>query len=130
MNQPSRHHAGFSAVELLIALFVAAVFLAAGHQLYTAIVRDSGSMRQRARASAIAQDYLQRYSSSAPVVCAPGNALTDEPVTPEPEDLSEAHVTIAYTCPTPSISNLTRTQVTVRYGDEGNTVSHAMFATR
>jgi Tfp pilus assembly protein PilV len=52
--------AGFSTVELLITLFVAAVFLAAGYQLYLVTVRDSGDVRQRARASAIAYDYLRR----------------------------------------------------------------------
>jgi len=53
-------HQGFSAVELLITLFIAATFLVAGFQLYSTIIKDSGSIRLTVRASNVAYNYLQK----------------------------------------------------------------------
>jgi len=44
-QKPMMHvnkQAGFSAVELLITLFVAAAFLVAGYSLYNVVIKDGG----------------------------------------------------------------------------------------
>lgn len=57
-------HKGFTAVELLIALFIAAAFMLVGYQLYTVVIRDAASVRNRAKASTIANDYVNREAAS------------------------------------------------------------------
>ena len=121
---------GFSAVELLITLFVAAVFLVAGHQLYSTIIRDSGASRQKARASNIAYDYLRRQAASAPTTCAPSTPVDNVKITPDPEGLVNVFVTVSYSCPQGSLSGLTKVQSTVRYGTDGGEVSHAVFTSK
>jgi type II secretory pathway component PulJ len=48
---------GFSTVELLVSLVVAALFLFAGYSFYNSILRFSTDSRSRARADLIAQEY-------------------------------------------------------------------------
>lgn len=45
---------GFSAVELLVSLFVAAMFLSAGYQLYSIVIKNGGETRAQSTASSIA----------------------------------------------------------------------------
>lgn len=52
---------GFSAVELLITLFIAAMFIVAGYQLYSFSFARSIEAGQDARASDLAYDLLQAY---------------------------------------------------------------------
>lgn len=121
---------GFSAVELMVTLFVAVVFLAAGHQMYNAIVQDSGETRQRARASNIAYDYLHRYADNIPAVCATATPVNNTAVTPDPEGLTNVRVTVTYSCPQSTLANLTRVQVKVSYGSESQEVVHAMYTSQ
>lgn len=123
----SAHQAGFSAVELLITLFIAVIFLAAGHQMYTNIIRDSSEVRQRAQASSIAYDYLQRYAATAPQPCASSTPLSNVAVPATHEGLNDVRVSIQYSCP-PASTRLARVQATVNYG-QGRSVVHAMYAT-
>ncbi len=54
MNIKSTHKLqqnGFTAVELLITLFIAAVFLFAGYQLYTQVIRDGRDADKTAKLS-------------------------------------------------------------------------------
>ena len=117
----TRKQAGFTAVELLIALTIAATLLIAGYQLYAVTIQaalrvttqDSGDVRQRSRASNLALDYLRRYSASAPVTCSASTAVNNQAVTPTPPGLSDVFVTVSYTCPQASIPTLTRVQVKI-----------------
>jgi Tfp pilus assembly protein PilV len=124
--------AGFSTVELLITLFVAAVFLAAGYQLYLVTVRDSGDVRQRARASAIAYDYLRRNAATVPTICSSATSTPIE-ITPAPEGLARAKVSVSRSCAQSGLSNLSRIEVTVRYNHDSapgdKDVTHAIYAT-
>lgn len=124
----NRQQAGFTAVELLIALTIAATLLIAGYQLYAVIIQDSGDVRQRARASNVALDYLRRYSADAPANCSAGTAVNNQAVTPTPEGLSDVFVTVSYTCPQSSIPVLTRVQVKVNYSGNKE-VTHAIYRT-
>ena len=128
MNIPADHQSGFSTVELLIALFIVAIFLAAGHQLYTAIVQDSGETRQRAKANNIAYNTLRRYADSAPGACAAGTEVDNVLRTPDPEGLTNVRTTVTYSCPQSSLPGLTKVQVKITYGAESKEVVHAMYA--
>lgn len=131
MTKHTTPQAGFSAVELLITLFIAAAFLATGYMLYSSIVRDSGATRQRAQASNIAYDYLRRYAAQVPSSCTSSTPLNNASITAE--GLAAVRVTVQYSCPQASaIPALTRVQATVRYGSttEPLEVSHAIYATQ
>ncbi len=129
MSQPTTQ-AGFSAVELLVTLFVAAIFLIAGHQLYSTIIRDSGATRQKARASNIAYDYLRRHAASAPTPCAASTPVNNTAITPDPEGLVNVFVTVAYSCPQGTLTGLVKVKATVRYGTDGGEVSHAVYTSK
>ncbi len=127
------HHksqSGFSAVELLVTLFVAAIFLIAGHQLYTTIIRDSGASRQKARASNLAYDYLRRYAATAPTTCASSTPVDNVEEDPVPEGLVNVFTTVTYSCPQGSLTGLTKVQATVHYGTDGGEVSHAVYVSK
>lgn len=126
----SMYQKGLSSVELLITLFVAVAFLAAGHQLYNAVIKDSGAARQRIRASAIAQERLQQYAASIPSNCSASSLISDEPITPEPEDLLGSRITASYSCPVSSLRSLTKTQVTITYNNGESSVTHATYSSR
>jgi Tfp pilus assembly protein PilV len=90
---------GFSAVELLITLFIAAAFLISGFQLYAVVLKDGGEARMSARAANAATEYLQQYKSNVAVEnpCESSNPLTDSPVTVT--GLSNTTVSVSITCP-------------------------------
>lgn len=115
--------AGFSTVELLITLFVAALFLGAGYLLYNTIVRESGGARRQARASNVAYRYLRTYSDAVPASCVEREVLADQALAPPVDTLPDARVWVTYSCPEPG---LTKVEVTVRYGREE--VTHALYA--
>ena len=125
MSVPRSNH-GFSTVELLIALFVAALFLLTGYQLYGAVIRDSGESRQRARASNIAQDYLRRYAAQVPTTCTVNASwLANQSITAD--GLANVRVSVARTCPDTGVPSLSKVETRVTYGED-QTVTHAIYA--
>lgn len=89
---------GFSAVELLITLFVAAAFLISGYQLYAVVMKDSGEARLRAKAANLASDYLQRYKSSATKPCSTSSYTPLTNSNSEP-GLSNVTLSVDISCP-------------------------------
>lgn len=124
---------GFSAVELLITLFVAALFLAAGYTLYDAIVGRSAEARQQAQADNIAYDYLRRYEATVTTPCAASTPVNRVAISgDQAEGLARPLVTVAISCPYgSSINRLSKVTVTVEYGDGGDqrSVTHEVLAT-
>lgn len=118
--------AGFSAVELLITLFVAATFIAAGYQLYTVIIQNGGEARARARASNIAYDNLRRYTKQAVNPCAVVTP-TPTPTIPADSSLSNATITVTIDCPYGVGTTVTKVSVSVKYNSPQQEVVHAVF---
>lgn len=133
---------GFSAVELLITLFIAAAFLICGYQLYDLIIKDSGETRTQARASNLAYDYLQQYKLKAENPCNESIAgLPNDQEVPDVDKLSNVRLTVAITCPydnvpageTPTpVTTLSKVSVTITYGTGINakTVNTATYVTK
>lgn len=118
---------GFSTVELLISLFVAAAFIATGFQLFGVVVNDSNAARLRSRASNIAYENLRQYSSAVGAVCSP----VPSNVTPTaPSDLPLATITVSYSCPYGNSSKTTRIKVTVNYNASADVVEEALDVTK
>ncbi len=88
---------GFTAIELLITLLIAAAFLVTGYQLYAVIIKDGGNTRAQARASNVAYDYLRRYSSTITSPCTASTPLNNAPISVS--DISSVQVTVSLTCP-------------------------------
>lgn len=126
--------AGFSAIELLITIFVAAAFLAAGYQLYSAVLRYGSDTRNQTTASNIAYDYLRRYSSQATNPCTVVTP-TPAPTIPTPPAggtaLPSPSITASITCPYGTSNGTSLVSVTVTYGytSPQKQVQHAVYVT-
>lgn len=110
---------GFSTIELLISIFIAAAFITTGFQLFTVVIQDGTEARQRSRASNVAHENLRKYTGSVTAVCSsrPGT------VTPAaPSDLPRASITVSFSCPYGPDSKTTRIEATVTYGTPQQTV--------
>lgn len=116
---------GFTAVELLVTLFIAAAFLMSGYQLYSLIMKDGGEVRATAKASNEVYNYLQQYKPSATNPCTTQTPLTDSPKTVD--TLSNVTVTVAITCPYSSTTSVSKITVTMKYNTPQQTVSNATY---
>lgn len=119
---------GFTAIELLITLFIAAAFLASGYQLYSVVIKDGGETRAQTRASNIAYDYLRRYTTAVTSPCTPQTPLTNSALTTP--GLSNVTVTVAISCPYPSSTSVSKVQATVNYNTPQQAMTNAVFITQ
>lgn len=114
---------GFSAVELLISLFIAVAFIGAAYQLYAVVVKDGGDAKLRAKANDIAYDRLRASSTIATNPCtAPAPTTTAIPAS----ELPNASAVVTITCPY-AASSTSKVSVSVKYGTPQQEVVHALF---
>ena len=118
---------GFTAVELLVTLFIAVIFLIAGYTLYVTIIRDSGGALQQTQASNLAYDYMRRYAANATSPCTANPPLSSATPTASDNNPPNARVTVAITCPDSTRPTLSLVTVTVTYGT-GEALTHAIYA--
>lgn len=125
---PKTAQAGFSAIELLITLFVGAAFVATGYQLYSVIIQSSSDARFRSRASNIAYENLRKYSPQATNPC---SVVTPSPTpsVPSSSGLSSPTITVEFSCPFGTSSGTSQVKVTLTYGSPQQEVSHAIYVT-
>ncbi len=116
---------GFTAVELLVTLFVAAAFLIAGYQLFSLVIRDGGQTRSESRAGNVAYDYLRRYTSNATNPCSPQTPLTNSPITIT--GTVDARVTVEIECPIAATPSLSKVTATVSYNNPVQTVTYSTY---
>jgi Tfp pilus assembly protein PilE len=125
MKLPTRTESGFTAVELLVTLFVAVAFLATGYQLYTVIIESGGTARTQAKASNIAYAALRKYAPQAVKPCVASSPAATIPAgsLPTPNSIS-----VDISCPGGTGTTTTsKIQVTVTYGSPSEQVVHALF---
>ncbi len=110
---------GFSAVELLITLFIGFLFIMMGYQLYSTIIASSGESRQRATANNIAYAELRKYAgksgdyANSQISCSnPTAAYNLNPVPKVPSVSSVAEMTVNI-CTPDNIPTLRRVTVTI-----------------
>lgn len=104
---------GFTAVELLITLFVAAAFLVASYQLFNVVIKDGGSARAESRASNVAYDYMRRYTNSATIPCSASTPLNNSAI--DIDGLTDVTITVAITCLPDTVDSVTKIDVTIAY---------------
>lgn len=119
---------GFSTVELLISLFIAAAFIATGFQLFFVVINDGNETRLRSRAGNIAYEKLRQYDATAPVPCSTshGTQTLDIPAA----DLPAASGQVTFTCPYGINAKTTRVNVSIEYGDKPEIVEASLDVTR
>lgn len=128
MIQKLKTSPGFTAVELLATLFVAAMFLIAGYQLFNLVIQDGGSTRAEAGAGNVAYDHLRRYASAyASNPCVPKTPLSNKAVTIE--GAADAKVNIVITCPQTDAPTINKVEASVTYGvgSEEKTIKQGTF---
>lgn len=128
MIRPTSNQSGFSAVELLITLFIAAAFLVTGYQLYTIVINGGTSVRTRALASSLAYSDLRLYAAQATNPCTVVTP-TPTPTIPANSGLTNATIAVTFTCPYGTTSPTSSLHVTVTYGTLGEEVDHALLVT-
>lgn len=131
----TKKQSGFSAVELLITLFVAGVFLITGFQLYAVIIKMGGDARQQAIAADTSADYLQKYESAATSPCTNQSPLANSPITVS--GLSNVTVSVAIQCPfgVSYVSNsrystssyVSKVVVTIKYGTSQTILTNSSY---
>ncbi|MDT4837103.1 hypothetical protein FQZ97_708270 [compost metagenome] len=126
---------GFSAVELLITLFVAVAFIATGYQLYSTIVKDGGEARFRARASNLAYENLRRASDTTPT-CSATPAVSN-PSVPSGSGLDTPVMTQTISAPQGCSGSswqdrVMKVEITVTYGPQSDRqeVTHAVYVSK
>jgi len=122
INQPD----GFTVVELLISLFIASAFLLSGYQLYNVAIKDGGDARAQSRAGNVANEYIQRYQSSATNPCTVVAGLpTNSSITVT--NLTNVTVSVSITCPYNSTTSISKIAVTVNYNSPQQTITNATY---
>ena len=127
MNR-SNTQSGFTAIELLVTLFIAAAFLIAGFQLFTLVVRDGGQTRAESKAGNVAYDYLRRYAPSATNPCSSVTPLNDSPITVD--GLVDARITVTLTCANSATTTLSKIEAVITYNNPTETVRYATYVNR
>jgi len=120
-----RKQSGFTAVELLITLFVAAAFLIAAYQLFNLVVKDGGATRAQSRAANIAYDYLRQYSDSATTI--PCTASTPFNGAVSVDGLTNVNIEVDVTCLPDAITSLSQVTVTITYDAPQQTLKYSTF---
>lgn len=120
---------GFTAVELLITLFIGVAFIGAGYQLYGVAVQDGRDVRMRSQASSIAYSQLRTSAASVANPCT--TSTTNVPV-PASSGLINTTMTATISCPYGATSSVSAVTVTLAYGTDSpqKQVSHAIYATK
>jgi prepilin-type N-terminal cleavage/methylation domain-containing protein len=115
---------GFSAVELLITLFIAAIFIATGYQLYSVVITNGSESNLRSIASGIAYENLRRYAPQVPNPCT--NATPSPTPSIPANTLPSSSITVTLDCPYGN-AFVGRVLVSVKYGNPQQEVVHALY---
>lgn len=132
----TQHHFdqnGFSAAELLITLFIGAVFLISGYQLYAFVARDGAESAQAATASTIAYKYLTSTIADKTFTKRPCSSSSQPSAVTlgASSKLNGGSVNTTVSCPYPTapLNNITLVTTTVTYSSPSGqeTVRRALY---
>ena len=114
---------GLTTVELMVTLFVAALFILSGYQLYNAVNLRAGNSREMSEASNIAYRILREqaiydnsFIKSASTICPISSTLSPTPTLPL-NTLPNPVVSV-YRCYVDTNSDLQRVTVQLEYGND------------
>ncbi len=116
--------AGFSAVELLITLFVAFLFVMMGYQLYSVSLAGGSDANDQSKASDNAYYTLHKKIANGTYPCPTAPATYTETV----ENTTNGTTTTRISCPNSALTNLRQITVTTTY--KNATASHGLYFTQ
>lgn len=117
---------GFSAVELMVAIFVGAAFILTGYQLYGIIAVNGSSAQEQTIASNLAYTDLRIAAGQVGSTCQ--TSSTSPSIPPGTALPSGSTVAVSTSCPYGTTSKVSEVSVTVNYGT--NKVTHGIYATQ
>ncbi len=122
---------GFTITELMVTLFVAALFAISGWQLYAVVMQRAIEAQRMSEASNIAYKILRqsgKYSASAPLCKTSSTILTPAPTVPENTLPKPVAVEVKQCSPVSGLI-LNRFTVKISYGldNDHQEVSHAIY---
>lgn len=117
---------GFSAVELMITLFIGVAFIGSGYQLYSIAITDGRDVRLRAQASSIAYSQMRSTAATVTDPCTPSTPSTPMPAN---SGLVNSQMNTGITCPYGTTSSVSAVTVTLTYGNDSpqKQVTHAVY---
>lgn len=124
-----RSEAGFTAVEVLVTLFIGVVLLGGGYQAYGAVINNTERGRTHSLASNIAYEALRREADTTTNQCSPiaERALawrsTYNDTLPKPRNIYGS-----VSCPFGNGESISLLKVRVTYGQESESVTHAIYS--
>lgn len=123
-NRHITRESGFTAVELLITLVIASMFLFAGYQLYTQVTRDGAASSKVAILSNLLRERMRSTAAGLPATCSASG-----PTTQAQSVTGVGNVTYSTTisCPLAELPTLKLIRVDATY-DGNKKVSHAVYA--
>lgn len=115
---------GFTAIELLITLLIASMFLFSGYQLYTQVNRDGSDANQSARVSNLVSEKVRATIASSTATC--GAVIA--PVTTNETGVGSVTYTTSVTCPNSDVPTMRLIKITATYGNPVKTMEQATYA--
>ena len=119
---------GFSTIELILSLFIAAAFIGTGFQLFSVVMKDSDEARLRATAGALVNTTLQEKMNSTNSPCSPVPTTINFSIATA--QLPQAAGVVTYTCPYGTSSKTTRISVVITYSLPQETVEGSLDVTK
>lgn len=124
-----QNQAGFTAVEVLVTLFIGVVLLGGGYQAYGAVISNTERGRTHSIASNIAYEALRREADNTNTPCSPVAERnltwhsTYNTTLPEPRSVRGS-----VSCPYGNGNSISLISVRVTYGQDSESVTHAIYA--
>ena len=123
---------GFTAVELLITLFIASIFLLAGYQLYSQLGESGQNAKRISTISSLVYDQLSNaHQYVAATGCTPNTSIPA--LNPTVAGFTSVQITTAVTCPFSTTGggaanvSLITVKATYSYGGNTETLTHAQY---
>lgn len=117
---------GFTSIELLVTLFIAAMALATGYQLYSSIMREDANTRAQAVASQAALTYSKKYSAAVTAPCTPSTPASQQGITID--GVQNPVLTVEITCPSTLPSAVSKITTRITYGNSGQSVYYGTYS--
>ena len=120
---------GFTTVELLVTLFIAAMMVISGYQLYSTVSQRGGRTRSMAEASNLAYSKLRENSNYTSVT---NSCLTQETIGEITTTISGTTIPgpvslVIRRCKPFTANNIVRVTAIVRYDSPVKEVAHAVY---
>lgn len=118
---------GFTAIELLVTLFIAAMALATGYQLYAAIIKESSETRTEVAVGNVAYESIKRYRVNATAPCT--SSIPANNVSRTIEGVGNVRLTVVIQCANTNLPNLSSVTASITYGSPEKTITHGSYIT-